>query len=124
MSDFKSRNTQNEGLSVNASMFNEQYGSVTRVRNPSKMFSTVHKEPGSFMFKSPKRSTRHSPQSNRSTKTQRIAYEENCQKLTMFLKTLEMLALHWKIINPNSFRYRLKNIPGVKKEMASLPKLV
>lgn len=42
----------------------------------------------------------------------------------MFMKTLEMLSIHWKIINPNSYRHRLVKILGVKKEMLALPKQV
>jgi len=33
-----------------------------------------------------------------------------------------MLSIHWNIINANSFRHRLKNIPELKKEMIALPK--
>ena len=42
----------------------------------------------------------------------------------MFMKTLEMLAIHWKIINPNSYRHRLTKIPGISKELIALPKQV
>jgi len=42
----------------------------------------------------------------------------------MFLKTLEMLAIHWKIVNPNLFRHRLKKNAELKKEMKILPNLI
>ena len=63
-------------------------------------------------------------QENSELKRKKKEFENICQKLTTFLKTLEMLALHWKVINPNKYRYRLKKIIGMKKEFSLLPKFV
>lgn len=144
-SDFKSRNKKETYLSVNTSMLNDQYASVTKVRNPnSKVFGTFRrsffKERQSFYSNSPRRP---SPWSNSNSKPKGINWDlyksnlknkeskemqnlksQNLHTVTMFLKTLEMISLHWKIINPNLFRHRLKQFQGVKKEFGLLPKLV
>jgi hypothetical protein len=42
----------------------------------------------------------------------------------MFLKTLEMLSIHWQILSPNTFRYRIKKMNGLNPEMDAIPKQV
>ena len=76
------------------------------------------------MAKSPYKSVKNSPRPTAAGKSPKRAYEDNWHKLTMFMKTLEMLSIHWKIINPNSYRHRLVKIAGVKKELMAIPKQV
>lgn len=144
-SDFKSRNKKETYLSVNTSMLNDQYASVTKVRNPnSKMFGTFRrsffKAGKSFYSNSPRRSSPWSNSNNKSKRKKWGLYENNHRNketkilqdlksnnlhtVTMFLKTLEMISLHWKIINPNLFRHRLKQFQEVKREFGLLPKFV
>lgn len=94
------------------------------MKQSPKIYATINKENGSsFMFQSPARTSKHSLRSTKSPRSPKKEFEYNCHKLTTFLKTLEMLALHWAVINPNDYRHRFKKIPGVKREMAALPKL-
>ena len=109
----KSPNRNNS--SINASFFNDKYGTITKVQKQPEQFSSM------IFSEKEGRSTspyKYSPDSEKG------AYKSNLHKVTMFLKTLEMLALHWKVINPNLYRHRLKKVYGSKNELMAIPRQV
>ncbi|CAI2384291.1 unnamed protein product [Moneuplotes crassus] len=120
-SEFRSRNTENVGLSMNTSKLTDNYSSITKVRNPSQMIKSFKKEATSFVNNAPPKWSQVSPGSTASYKSKKRVFEDNCSKISIFLKTLEMLSLHWRIIHKNSYRYRLKKMPGLKKLMNAIP---
>lgn len=49
------KNKENDGASVNTTLLSNQYSTVTKVRNPSQMFSTMNRNTNFTAFKSPQR---------------------------------------------------------------------
>jgi len=66
-------------------------------------------------------SMKMSPRGSDNYKSKKKIFENSWNKISIFLKTLEMLSVHWDIINPNLFRHRLRKLPELKKEMNMLP---
>lgn len=83
--------------------------------SPEKFNQTINLNENSIRKTSP---YRNSPRSDKALK------KSDIHKITMFLKTLEMLAIHWNIIAPNSYRYRIKKIPDMTYEMSVIPRQI
>lgn len=112
----KSRNHENDNIPYNASLVGSKYGSISKYKSPSKNYDSVTYNSGSIVNRS---SIKNSPKSDKAMR------KSDLHKLTMFLKTLELLAIHWGIILPNSYRYRLQKVMGVSaKERSAIPKQI